>query len=287
MGVDKGFGTMSNFDGARWSIDDIPYETLDRSLVRDDRRLFNIVASASFIEITSDLYTQNLVEFFRDDGEIADWLDQHWEKEELQHGVALKKYVQAAWPEFDWEAAYAAFRVDYGAICTIEALADTKALAMAALCVIETGTASFYRMLSDLSPDPVLARLASEISADEVRHYKHFHRYFRRYRELERPSRFAVLRTLLSRAAAVEAEDAFYAFRAVFRGSHPGVEFEPADYDAYRDGVLDLVRQHFPHGMAVKMLLKPLGMSPLVGRAIVPAVKQATRLFLRRYDKAA
>ena len=156
------------------------------------------MASASFIEITSDLYTQNLVEFFRHDAEIAEWLAHRWEKEELQHGVALKKYVQTAWPEIDWEAAYAAFGVDYGAICTVEALAGTKALEMVARCVVETGTASFYRMLSDLSPDPVLRRLAAEISSDEVRHYKHFHRYFRRYRQLERPSRFAVMRTCSS-----------------------------------------------------------------------------------------
>jgi len=276
---------MSKLDGASWSIDDIPYETLDCDLVRDDRRLFDIVASASFIEITSDLYTRNLVEFFRHDDEIAEWLEHRWEKEELQHGAALKKYVQTAWPNFDWEAAYASFRADYGAICTIEALAGTKALEMVARCVVETGTASFYRMLSDLSPEPVLRQLAAEISNDEVRHYKHFHRYFRRYRELEHPSRFAVLRTLLKRAADVDAEDTFYAFRAVFRGSHPDVAFDRADYDAYRDGVLDLVRQYFPHGMAVKMLLKPLDMNPLVGRAMLPAVTQASRLFLRRYDR--
>jgi len=278
---------MSKFDGASWSIDDIPYSEIAHDRVRDDQRLFYIVASASFIEITSDLYTQNLIEFFRHDAEIAEWLAHQWEKEELQHGAALKKYVQTAWPAFDWETAYASFRTDYGATCTVEGLAGTKALEMVARCVVETGTASFYRMLSDLSPDPVLSRLAAEISADEVRHYKHFHRYFRRYRELEKPSRFAVLRTLVGRAAEVDAEDTFYAFRAVFRGSHPGVAFERADYDAYRDGVLNLVRQHFPHGMAVKMLLKPLDMNPLVGRAMLPAVTQATRLFLRRFDKVA
>ena len=244
----------------------------------------------SFVEIMSDLYTQNLVEFFRHDAEIADRPGRiTGEKEEPQHGAALQEgQVQTAWPASDWEAAYAtSSAVDYGATCTVEGLAGTKALEMVARCVVETGTASFYRMLSDLSPDPVLARLASEISADEVRHYKHFHRYFRRYRELERPSRFAVFRTLLSRAAAVEAEDAFYAFRAVFRGSHPGVEFERADYDAYRDGVLSLVRQYFPHGMAVKMLLKPLDMNPLVGRAMLPAVTQATRCSSRRFADSA
>ena len=270
-----------------WSIDDIPYESIERDLVRDDRQLFYVVASASFIEITSDLYTKNLIAFFGDDREVADWLAQHWEKEELQHGAALKKYVQTAWPEFDWEAAYATFRRDYGAICTVEALAGTRALEMVARCVVETGTASFYRMLADLSPEPVLRRLAAEISNDEVRHYKHFHRYFRQYRKLEKPSRFAVMRTLLKRAADVDAEDSYYAFRAVFCASHPNALFERSDYDAYRDGVLNLVRRHFPHGMAVKMLLKPLDMNKLVSRAMLPTVTQASRLFLRRYDRVA
>jgi hypothetical protein len=277
---------MRTCDGAHWSIDDIPYDQIAPDSVRDERLLFEIVASASFIEITSHLYTENLVELFRRDGEIAEWLEDHWEKEEMQHGAALKKYVQTAWPTFDWEAAYRNFLADYAPLCTVEQLAGTKSLEMVARCVVETGTASFYRMLAELSPEPVLARLAAAISTDEVRHYKHFHRYFLRYRELERPGRFAVLRTLLGRAADVEAEDTFYAYKAVFQASHPDVAFERSDYDAYRDRVLNLVRQHFPHGMAVKMLLKPLDMNPLVGRAMLPAVTQATRLFLRRFDRA-
>lgn len=278
---------MSGFAGTNWSINDIPYEQIVAEHVRDDRQLFEILASASFIEITSDLYTKNLVEFFRDDAEVAGWLEHRWEKEELQHGVALKKYVQTAWPAFDWEAAYRLFLADYGPLCTVERLAGSRALEMASRCVVETGTASFYRMVSELSSEPVLTRLATAISTDEVRHYKHFHRYFRRYQEIERPSRLAVLRTLLNRAADVEAEDTFCAYKAVFTASHPDVAFERADYDAYRDGVLHLVRHHFPHAMAVKMLLKPLGLSPMIGRATLPAVTSATRLFLRRYDKAA
>ena len=278
---------MSKFAGASWSIDDIPYGQLAAERVRDNRQLFEILASASFIEITSDLYTTNLVEFFRDDREVAGWLEHRWEKEELQHGAALKKYVQTAWPEFDWEAGYRIFLADYGPLCTVGRLARSRALEMTSRCVVETGTACFYRMLSELSSEPVLTRLAAAISTDEVRHYKHFHRYFRRYRDVEQPSRLAVLRTLLNRAADVESEDTFYAFKAVFAASHPGAVFERSDYDAYRDGVLHLVRHHFPHAMAVKMLLKPLGLSPRVGRATLPAVTSVTRLFLRRYDRAA
>ncbi len=287
MEAKEGSQTMSRLDGASWSIGDIPYGALAHESVRDDGLMFDIVASASFIEITSDLYTRNLVEYFRDDDEVAGWLAQHWEHEELQHGAALKKYVQTAWPDFDWEAAYRSFHADYGPLCTLERLAPSRSLEMAARCVVETGTASFYRALSDASPEPVLKRLAAEISADEVRHYKHFHRYFLRYRQIERPSRFAILRTLLNRAADVESEDTFCAYKAVFHVRNPGADFERADYDAYRDRVLHLMRHHFPHQMAVKMLLKPLGMSPLVGRAMLPAATSATRLFLRRYDGAA
>ena len=60
---------------ALWSLDDIPFHEIDHDAVHDDEHLFFTLASASFIEITSDLYTENLIEFFRDDGEAVDWLD--------------------------------------------------------------------------------------------------------------------------------------------------------------------------------------------------------------------
>ena len=276
-------GSPGNEGGPSWSVDDIPYHALAYDQVRDDQRLFHILASASFIEITSDLYTHNLVEFFHDDREIVEWLGGRWEREELQHGAALKRYVQTAWPDFNWEAAYKLFIAEYSRCCTVERLASTKTLEMAARCVVETGTATFYRMLSDLSREPVLKRLAAEISADEVRHYKHFYRYFQRYRSLEQPSRVAILRTLLNRAAEIEAEDAFYAFKAVFRVCNPDAEFQKCDYAAYRDSAVQLTKGHFPHGMAVKMLLKPLDLNPMVGRAMLPAITSATRLFLHSW----
>src|SRR5436190_14157593 len=165
---------MPKTAGAKWSIEDIPYQSLVRDRVSDDRRLFDIVASASFIEITSDRYTRTLVEFFAGDGEVAEWLERHWQSEELQHGAALKRYVEAAWPDFDWAEGYRIFLGEYGPTCTVDRLAGTRALEMASRCVIETGTATFYRALANLSREPVLRRLAGEISADEVRHYKHF-----------------------------------------------------------------------------------------------------------------
>ena len=49
---------LDSYGDAPWSMKDIPYHTLDRELVRDDALLLYIIASASFIEITSDLLHQ-------------------------------------------------------------------------------------------------------------------------------------------------------------------------------------------------------------------------------------
>ena len=272
--------------GIAWSIEDIPYRSIARDEVRDDRRLFYILAAASFIEITSDLYTRNLVEFFRHDSEVAGWLERVWVREELQHGAALKRYVETAWPDFDWEGAYRSFVSDYGQLCTSDRLASTRALEMAARCVVETGTASFYRMISAQSREPVLRMLAAKISADEVRHYKHFYRYFQRFQAVERPSRAAVLRTLWNRTTDIDAEDAFYSFRAIHLALSGDTELDKADYDAYRDGVRQLARRHFPVGMSVKMLLKPLGLNALVSRAVLPVVTSATRFLLLRHPES-
>ena len=272
-----------NKGGASWSTEDIPYDTLAHDRVRDDRRLFYIVASASFVEITSDLYTHNLIDYFRHDSEVVEWLGMVWQKEELQHGDALRRYVQTAWPEFDWEAAYRGFLAEYTPLCTVDQLESTRALEMVARCVVETGTASFYRMLSAQSREPVLKQLAARISADEVRHYKHFYRYFLRYQASERPGRTAVLRTLWRRTAEIEAEDGYHAFRSVFLVRNPGTEFQRRDYAAYLDGIAQLAKHHFPYGMAAKMLLKPLGLSAVVGRTVSPAIASTIRFLLMRH----
>jgi hypothetical protein len=271
-------------EDAPWSMAAIPYRDLERAAVKDDALLFAILASASFIEITSDLYTDNLVAFFDGDRAVVDWLSHHWEPEELQHGAALKRYVQIAWPEFDWEAAYREFIVEYKCCCSVDQLNPTRALEMTARCVVETGTASFYRMLSDAAPEPVLRELAARIGADEVRHYKNFYHFFLRYCESEQPSRAAVLKTLYSRVMEVDNEDVQIAFKHVFLARHPHADFQRA-YEDFRDGVRRIAQRHFPHDMAMKMFLKPLQLAPAVGRFVLPPVTAATRLLLLRQGR--
>lgn len=266
--------------GRSWTLDDIPYARIDRSVIAPDEVLFSLIASASFIEITSETYTRNLAAFCAGDDEVVEWLQQGWEREEVQHGAALRRYVETVWPDFAWEAAYRSFLDEYGRLCIVELYESSRALEMVARCVVETGTSSFYRMLADAAPEPVLRRLASFISRDEVDHYKHFYRYFRLYAERERTSRAAVLKTLVHRTGAVDAEDGAIAFKHVRLASRPETPYRDEEYAAFRRKVRPLAQRHYRFDLAVKMLLRPLGLGGLASRVVVPLVAAVARRFL-------
>ena len=191
-----------SFARQRWSLADIPWHEIRHDRVANSDAFFYLVASASLMESATDLYTENLIEFLAGDDEVTSWLEHYWLPEELQHGRALRRYVETAWPEFEWEPAYLRFVEEFRPFCDTS-LETRRSLEMASRCVVEMGTASYYTTLSRASPEPVLSLLARRIVEDEVRHYKHFYRFFRRYREAECPSRAAIA----SGAVAAVADD--------------------------------------------------------------------------------
>jgi rubrerythrin len=259
-----------------WSLDDIPWHMIRHDAVAQTEAWFYLVAAASLMESATDLYTENLIEYFAGDEEVTSWLEKYWLPEELQHGEALRRYVQATWPEFDWQPARQRFVEEFRPFCDT-ALEPTRSLEMASRCVVETGTASYYRTLSRASPDPVLAMLTRHIAEDEVRHYKHFYRYFRKYRVAEAPSRTAVLAALWRRLQMTGGDDSFIALKHVYSAYRYGKPFDIGVCRRLRREARDLVRGHFPHEMSVRMLLKPLGLGPRTQRLTLPVAAAVAR----------
>jgi rubrerythrin len=262
-----------------WSLEDIPWNLVRRDAVTEERAFFFLVASASLMESATDLYTENLVEYFAGDEEVTSWLAQSWLPEELQHGRALRRYVETAWPEFDWEPAYRAFVEEFTPYCDV-ALEPARSLELASRCVVETGTASYYTTLSRASPDPVLAILARRIADDEVRHYKHFYRYFRSYRETERPSRAAVVPALWRRLRMTGGDDSFVVLKHVYKAHDPSAPFDTKLYRDLRREGRELVRNHFPYEMSVRMLLKPLDLGRRTQHAALPVAVALARFLV-------
>jgi len=274
-------GGPRSFAGQRWSLADIPWPAIRHDAVAQSEAFFYLVASASLMESATDLYTENLIEFFVGDEEVTSWLEHYWLPEELQHGRALRRYVEAAWPEFAWEPTFQRFVEEFRPFCD-EALEALRSLEMASRCVVEMATASYYTTLSRASPEPVLSLLARRIVEDEVRHYKHFYRFFRRYRDAESPSRAAVVPALWRRLRMSGGDDSFIVLKHVYGARYPGAPFNAEVYRDLRRECCDLVRDHIPHEMSVRMLLKPLALGPRTQRALIPVAVAAARHLARK-----
>jgi rubrerythrin len=259
-----------------WSLDDIPWPAIHGAAVAHNEALFYLVTAASLMESATDLYTENLIEFFAGDDEIESWLKQYWLPEELQHGRALRRYVNAAWPDFPWEGVRDGFIEEFRPYCD-EALETARSLEMASRCVVEMGTASFYRGLSRASPDSVLAALTDKISNDEVRHYKHFYRFFRKYLAVERPGRGAIAPALWRRLRMTGGEDRLVVLKHIYAARRPGARFDAGVYRHIRGQCRQLMRAHFPAEMSIHMLLKPLDLGVRTLRLTVPVLAALAR----------
>jgi rubrerythrin len=259
-----------------WTLDDLQLERIERDKVRGDELIYALVTAASFVETAAELYTSNLVLHFPDARARA-WLANRWRPEELQHGRALRAYVEAAWPELDWDQGYRGFFDDYSRLCTMDELEASRALEMAARCVVETGTATFYTSLHALAHEPVLRRLAGFIRRDEVRHYNYFRSFYQDYQAEERVGRLGVLRALHKRFTEAEQEDAYIGFRHAWLMRHPGETFQDEYFTAFMRQVRMGFAPHYPYRMMIRMLLQPLDLNRTVQKLAIPLLARGAR----------
>jgi rubrerythrin len=263
-------------DPSHWTLADLGLERIEHDKVRGDWLIYCLLAAASFVETAADLYTRNLVEHFPDPRARA-WLRNRWQPEELQHGRALRAYVESAWPEVRWEIGYSGFFEEYSKLCTMDELEPSRALEMVARCVVETGTATFYTALHRRTTEPVLKRLTGLIRRDEVRHYNYFRSFFEAYRQEERVGRVEILRAVLERFTEVESEDAQIGLKHAWIMRHPGQAFQDERYQEFLVDARELIATHYPYRMALQMLLQPLSLNRTLQRLSLPLLEGAAR----------
>lgn len=258
---------MSMPTAQTWSVADVPYHRIERDQVRHDEALFFVLAGASLVESDADVYTEVLQSQFA--GTAAGrWLQEHWQPEELQHGRALRRYVETVWPELPWQLTYDGFHDEYSQYCSPDQLAPTPALELVARCVVETSTAALYRAIGNYAREPVLKQLVHRIRDDEVRHYKYFHRFFSEQNRRggrqgataqgDVYGRWPILKTLVGRLAELRNEDADCALRHVFLQTYPDESTASPHFAMVSRAARGLVMRNISPDMMVRMLLLPL-----------------------------
>jgi rubrerythrin len=271
--------TLHEGGAAHWRVEDLDFSRIDRQAVERNEDLFFLLVSASFVETGSDTYAANLAEHYADYPEISAWLQDHWEAEELQHGRALRAYVEAVWPRFPWPQAYESFFGEYSRLCTMEELYPDQRLEMVARCVVETGTTAYYHTLRELSDEPVLSELLGHIRNDEVGHYKHFLKYFKALQQDAPVGRARIAGALYGRLKELRESDSDVALRHVW--AHKGDYFADSAtrFEDMAQRIYELVGRHLPAELAVRMLLKPMLLPPRVEELVrAPIARLATRV---------
>ncbi len=253
----------------------------------EDEPLLLLLTAASFVEATSDVYACNLRRFFAGDEEISTWLESHWEPEELRHGRLLRAYVGRCWPEFDWQRGYEHFLREYKPLARLERLEASRGLEMIARCVVETGTAILYRAIHDYATDPTLKSITWSIHRDEVSHYKHFYKYFRRYQSIEANSRRRIMDVLARRTLQLRSEDADVGMRHAAAERYAQPKPDSALLRKVHAQVFSMLRKHYPLAMAHKMLLKPLALPPALATLAGGALALGARGLLFRQERLA
>lgn len=241
----------------KWTVDDIDWAAFDRSKVTPE--LISVVKAASLVEHNGKDYARYLYEVFPDDPEFKQAAET-WALEEVQHGVALRKWAEMADPSFDFEKSFQMFTDGYKLPMNVEtSVRGSRSGELVARCIVEIGTSSYYTAIGNFTDEPVLKAVCHEIAADEIRHYKLFHTHLERYLAKENIGFWQKLRIALGRIAESEDDELAYAFYA---SHYNGNDYDHELYkNRYMAHALAFYRKEHVRRMT-RMLFKAVGVKP-------------------------
>ena len=220
--------------------------------------IFYATASASFLESRVETYVENLEAVFAGEQGILTWLRDIWLPEEAEHGRLLKSYVVRTWPRFDWNRGFTLFSTRYVPRCDHSRLRPSPGLEALARCVTETGASMIYRCIGAYAIDPELKALMRRISTDEVRHFRRFRDIHQHYDRTERRNLLCKARIMFARALLVRSEDLALSFEPLNCSWNGAAPFVPWSYADFLAETARVMRVHFPHEQAARMLTSPL-----------------------------
>ena len=245
-------------NAGHWNISDLPWDQFDRAKL--DPEILKVIKAASLVEFGGDLYARYLCDVFHDDPAFQQ-AARDWAVEEIRHGEVLGRYASQADPTFDLTEAFARYRKGYDFQPQAgKSVRGSRSGELIARCIVETGTSSHYTSLADASEEPLLKAICRRIAADELRHYKLFHGWLKRYLAREGLSRFDRLRIGLGRVRESEDDELAYAYYVA--NAPAGSAYHRETYaTAYKERAYRFYRpEHMDR--VVAMVFKACGLRP-------------------------
>jgi rubrerythrin len=264
-----------------WTLEQIPWTRFDSTKV--DPEILKLAKAAALVEFNGRDYATYLNRVFADDPEFRAAADD-WAEEEVQHGQALAAWAGLADPSFDFDATFKRFADGFSIPLDAEkSVRGSRAGELVARCIVETGTSSYYAALTEAAEEPVLKQICRNIAADELRHYKLFYTYLRRYLEREGLNGWRRLKVTLGRIGESEDDELAYAYYAA---NHPGEAYDRRRFSrAYARRAYGVYRRHHVE-RGIAMALKATGLNPTgrLNRWLTALACRFMQLRIRRLD---
>ena len=166
-----------------WTLETIKWSQFDPAKV--DPLLLKSIKAASLVEYNAHDYSEYLRQVFKGDPTVLPEIER-WGDEEVQHGVALGRWIELADPSWSFQDAFARFKAAYKPghfIDAKESVRGSRVGELIARCVVECGTSSYYTAMRDETVEPVLKQITQMIASDEYKHYRLFYDLMRRQAE--------------------------------------------------------------------------------------------------------
>lgn len=227
-----------------------------RAIVRFNGLLFYGLGAASFLETAVPLHANRLGQAFAARPDVGVWLEQGWWPRRAELGRRLRGFIEATWPEFDWNAAYEEFYERYRLGPALAAPGATPAAL--GLCVTSTQAAVFYRALARSADEPALRTLARQ-AADlhGVSFFDYARALFERCERYERVGMVTAWRTVHAICRSARDLDVRMAFEPLGRYWRGTPTVPELDYGAFRARMISLIERHAMLGRAERLLFRP------------------------------
>ena len=233
------------------------HDARTRALVRFNGLMFHSLATASFLETAVPLHVNRLAPVFTGYPDVQLWLEQAWWAGRAELGRRLRGYVEATWPEFDWNAAYHDFCDRYRPGSGLRGRRSTVAHEALGLCVSAAQPAGLYREVARTRGAPDLCDLARGAALGHAGYFDSFRALFERCKRAERVGFGATWRTAIAISRAARDDDVAAAFEPLGR-NWSGTSIVPAyGYPEFRDRMAQLIQRYATLGPIERLLFRP------------------------------
>jgi|RhiMethySRZTD1v2_1073278.scaffolds.fasta_scaffold708106_2 hypothetical protein len=232
-------------------------ETRRRAMVRLNGMMFYCTGIASFVESTAPLDTRRLIRLSEDYADVRPWLEEVWLPGRAANGRRFQQYIEATWPEFDWEGAYREFRDAYRLRTAGRVGPPGLALEFVARCVTETTLAVFYRTLTRSADEPELRELTAAAARDHAAYFRFFRNLYERARGRRRTGLTAACRAAVASCRSAREVDVAAAFQPLARHWHGGWVFPELSYPEFLARLAQLLRRQADLGAFERLLFRP------------------------------